>query len=368
VSGPWADRPPGGQARRPSIGWPVPATWLGSVAVTKMPIVSSQRSPSVLSALGLSRRDELLYQRLRPISGHTVRGAARLLQTTVARLEADTRALGELGLVRIERDRVVVPPLAEAVARLVEHEATTAREAGERLDWIAAAVPQLVAATTRPDPSVLSEVQPLDGELSSGGNPLQLLSDLITTSSGDMLWLRPDAWRMPREAAVAEVLAGALATGRRSRAIYPVRALKEAPDVLLARARAGEQIRVVADLETRMFVLGKDHAVLPEPLGYTDEPRVHVRQPAVVAALTMWFDLLWDRAAPVGELDLGEARPDLRRFLLEQLAEGSTDEQIAPRLGVSLRTVRRRVAALMGELGADTRFQAGVEAVRRGWL
>lgn len=306
-----------------------------------MPTVSSQHAPSVLSALGLSRRDELLYQRVRPISGHTVRGAARLLQTTVERLEADSRALRERGLVRLEGDRVVVPPLA---------------------------VPQLVAATTRPDPSVLSDVQPLDGELSSGGNPLQLLTDLITTSSGDMLWLRPDAWRMPREAAVAEVLAEALATGRRSRAIYPVRALQEAPEVLLARARAGEQIRVVADLETRMFVLGKAHAVLPEPLGYTDEPRVHVRQPAVVAALTMWFDLLWDRAAPVGELDLGDARPDLRRFLLEQLAEGSTDEQIAPRLGVSLRTVRRRVAALMGELGADTRFQAGVEAVRRGWL
>jgi hypothetical protein len=30
--------------------------------------------------------------------------------------------------------------------------------------------------------------------------------------------------------------------------------------------------------------------------------------------------------------------------------------------------VRRRVADLMTELGADTRFQAGVEAARRGWI
>ena len=37
-------------------------------------------------------------------------------------------------------------------------------------------------------------------------------------------------------------------------------------------------------------------------------------------------------------------------------------------LGVSLRTVRRRVAQLMAELGAGTRFQAGMEAVRRGLL
>ena len=41
---------------------------------------------------------------------------------------------------------------------------------------------------------------------------------------------------------------------------------------------------------------------------------------------------------------------------------------IARKLGISLRTVRRRMAELMSDLGADTRFQAGVEAVRRGWL
>ena len=67
-------------------------------------------------------------------------------------------------------------------------------------------------------------------------------------------------------------------------------------------------------------------------------------------------------------LDRGEARPDLRRFLLRQLASGAQDEQIARTLGISLRTVRRRVADLLIELGVDSRFQAGVEAVRRGWL
>jgi hypothetical protein len=30
--------------------------------------------------------------------------------------------------------------------------------------------------------------------------------------------------------------------------------------------------------------------------------------------------------------------------------------------------VRRRVAELLDELGAGSRFQAGAEAVRRGWL
>ena len=44
------------------------------------------------------------------------------------------------------------------------------------------------------------------------------------------------------------------------------------------------------------------------------------------------------------------------------------DEQIARELGLSLRTVRRRVAEVLDELGATSRFQAGVEAVRRGWV
>ena len=59
---------------------------------------------------------------------------------------------------------------------------------------------------------------------------------------------------------------------------------------------------------------------------------------------------------------------DMRGFLLQQLAAGAQDEQIARRLGVSLRTVRRRGADLMSELGAESRFQAGVEAAKRGWI
>ena len=110
-----------------------------------------------------------------------------------------------------------------------------------------------------------------------------------------------------------------MATGRRSRAIYPVRALSEAPESLRRGPRLGEQVRVMYEVPTRMFILGDAHAVLPEPLGFADEPRVHVRQRSLVAALTLWFESLWSRATPVAELEQGACRPDLRRFLLEQM-------------------------------------------------
>ncbi|WAC51253.1 hypothetical protein [Frigoribacterium sp. SL97] len=41
---------------------------------------------------------------------------------------------------------------------------------------------------------------------------------------------------------------------------------------------------------------------------------------------------------------------------------------IAGQLGISSRTLRRRLHALFDELGASNRFHAGVEAARRGWV
>jgi DNA-binding NarL/FixJ family response regulator len=41
---------------------------------------------------------------------------------------------------------------------------------------------------------------------------------------------------------------------------------------------------------------------------------------------------------------------------------------IARQLGVSERTVRRRVSDLAEILGAGSRFQIGAQAVRRGWV
>ena len=130
---------------------------------------------------------------------------------------------------------------------------------------LSSAVPHLVASTTRPDPRHVTEVRPLDGELSSGGNPLELLQLMLRTSRGDMLWLRPDAWAMPRESQVSELVGEAMATGRRSRAIYPARALTEAPEALRVRAGLGEQVRIISEVRTRMFIFGDTHAVIPEP-------------------------------------------------------------------------------------------------------
>lgn len=324
--------------------------------------------PSVISALGFSRNADRAYHRVLPQSGRELVWVAASLLQTPEELLRDLAPLRERGIVTLEDSRLFVASPVEVVGRMVASTAESAAAAHARLSAVAEAIPFLSGSNARPGPIDVLDVEPIDGEISSGGQPVELLTALIRESRGDMLWLRPDQFRKPREDAMAHLVGEAIRSGRQSRAIYPVRALSEAPETLRLRSEVGEQIRLLPDLPTRMIIIGTTHVILPEPLGFMDEPRTLVRQQGWVEAMTLWFESMWDRAVP---LDLDGARdsvPDMREFLLEQLASGAQDEQIARRLGVSLRTVRRRVAELLADLGADSRFQAGVEAARRGWL
>ena len=75
-------------------------------------------------------------------------------------------------------------------------------------------------------------------------------------------------------------------------------------------------------------------------------------------------------AAPFGEVRKREEPLSnaTSRQLLQMLAAGATDESAVRRLGLSTRTVRRLMRDFMASTGAASRFQAGVEAGRRGML
>jgi DNA-binding CsgD family transcriptional regulator len=322
---------------------------------------------TVLTALGFSADLDRAYQRLRPQSGRELdRVAAAMLRTPEELLE-ELWPLVDAGVIRIDDGVLVVASPGEVLRAVVSAQADQAERAQRMLDGVASAFSLLAAESSRTPAGDLEDSLPMEGEVATGGDIYGLVRSLVLRGSGDLLWLRPDQWRSPGESRMAALVAEAVAQGRRSRAVYPVRALRDAPDALAGRIAAGEEIRVVPDLPARLLVIGTSHAVLPEPMGYADLPLIVVRQRGVVEALTQWFELLWSRAA-VPDLAPAAPPPDLRRFLLERLAAGAHDEQIARQLGISLRTVRRRVADLLAELGADSRFQAGVEAARRGWL
>ncbi|MDA3628968.1 DNA-binding response regulator [Saccharopolyspora sp. WRP15-2] len=80
------------------------------------------------------------------------------------------------------------------------------------------------------------------------------------------------------------------------------------------------------------------------------------------------FQAIWDTAVDP-DTYLRRNIPDLDadgRVILNALGSGLTDEAAAKQTGLSLRTYRRRVADLMVELEADSRFQAGLRAGELG--
>jgi len=190
---------------------------------------------------------------------------------------------------------------------------------------------------------------------------------LVANTTGELMFLRPDQWFLPTGARMDIAVTTAIAAGRSSRVIYPARVIETNPESVGARARAGELIRVLPEVPTRMAIFGSEAAVLPEIWGTTGGSRLLIRQPAMVSACIAYFDQLWSHAVTTPGFRTELALDD-RTQLLELLSGGAKDEQIARTMGVSLRTVRRRIASLLAELGVDSRFQAGMEAVRRGWL
>jgi DNA-binding CsgD family transcriptional regulator len=92
---------------------------------------------------------------------------------------------------------------------------------------------------------------------------------------------------------------------------------------------------------------------------------VVIREPMLITVFATLFDLAWETAYPIRPMGAAGAADGP---LLDLLSRGLKDEAIARHLGWSLRTVRRRVAGLMDDVGARTRFQLGAEAVRAGRL
>jgi DNA-binding NarL/FixJ family response regulator len=331
-----------------------------------MPLRSGVGSP--LTVLGFTAEQEDLYRVLLRNSGQRLPRLADLLGRPVDVLREEVTALVTSGLVDLRADTVVTSPPDQALGRLISDESRRLQSANDQLEALRSMLPSL-SADHQSAHSPLGN--PVTIEVVDGGDVVELIRSLTVTSSGDLMWLRPDQWRLGVSQEIDDWVIDMVRSGRRSRAIYPARVLEEAPNVVRSRAEAGEHVRILASVPSRVSIMGMSAALMSERWGESSERRLVIRQPPMIAALRLLFESLWDRAMSVpgldGQLHSADRASD-RRLLLDQLAGGAKDEQIARALGLSLRTVRRRVADILDELGVDSRFQAGVEAVRRGWI
>ncbi|MEV5707876.1 helix-turn-helix transcriptional regulator [Actinoallomurus sp. NPDC052274] len=166
-----------------------------------------------------------------------------------------------------------------------------------------------------------------------------------------------------------------LAKGVRTRVIHDRAAVDARPnlDELREGIEAGEEARVVGELPLRMTLIDDQLALLPLRHEHpTSEGMVIVRPSPLLTALSTLSEAVWQQAPPL-ILDSvpGEdpARLDESLVVIAGLlVAGLSDQAVARHLGVSVRTVERRVQRLAAALGAKTRFQAGALAARQGWI
>jgi DNA-binding CsgD family transcriptional regulator len=166
----------------------------------------------------------------------------------------------------------------------------------------------------------------------------------------------------------------ALERGVRYQVIYGTRILQDpaALRMVEACADAGEEARVVPEVPMNLTVVDDRWALLAARSSVAGQNRVAalvVHDSPLLAGLVGVFEVFWRMAVPItGDDVTGSALTPETRRLLSYLSAGLTDESIARELGVSERTVARRISRLQETLGAQTRFQLGVQASRQGWI
>ncbi|MGL5819101.1 MAG: hypothetical protein ACRCYR_16165 [Phycicoccus sp.] len=210
----------------------------------------------------------------------------------------------------------------------------------------------------------LGAVEPISEPLAESMTP-SVVSQLLAESTGFVRSLVLAVDRGPAfEEGTVRANRERIRRGEPQRAIYPASALSSpvATNWMTTWAGIGEDQRLLPQTETEFAVFG-DTAVVAFA-GWDDPAGGYavIRDPLVIRLYTAYFDIAWKHAIPAPTVARGKSG-DPR--LVELLELGMKDEAIARHLGVSLRTVRRRVATLMAVNGVDTRFQLGSALARR---
>ena len=180
-------------------------------------------------------------------------------------------------------------------------------------------------------------------------DPICLYPDLTILST----IVAPDVARVRAETGVSTVL----------RAILPaaVCAVPASLPTLTLLQDAGVQIRTLGRVPNWMYVDDGNYASVP--VTWTEHPPnsiLIIRHPTVVSALAYVAETHWALALPYSA-DAEGWEPVLRL-----LAQGLSDRAIGAALGISQRTVQRRITEAMDALGAGSRFELGFAFGRGG--
>jgi DNA-binding CsgD family transcriptional regulator len=138
----------------------------------------------------------------------------------------------------------------------------------------------------------------------------------------------------------------------------------------------GEEARTLPHLPVRLAIVDRATAVCPlvrdDEAGIGEPTAAIIGRGQLLDALLALFESHWEAATPVklqpDEAEEGEGLDGSERFLLSLMVAGVPDKSIASQLGISRRTVQRRLDRMMALAGVDTRTGLAYQAAMRKWL
>ena len=164
------------------------------------------------------------------------------------------------------------------------------------------------------------------------------------------------------------------------RVVYEGRSLQAEPPERWEHlgSTPGETGRILPRLPFKLLIADDDAALVGLAGAAGQGEALVVRGSLLVDAFVRLFELQWELALPVADVARGgddgadglggDVLTEVERRLVAMLSSGMTDEAMARAIGLSHRTVQRRLADLARRVGAEGRFQLGVQAARRGWV
>lgn len=164
------------------------------------------------------------------------------------------------------------------------------------------------------------------------------------------------------------------------RVVYEGRSLQAEPPERWEHlgSTPGETGRILPRLPFKLLIADDDAALVGLAGAAGQGEALVVRGSLLVDAFVRLFELQWELALPIADVARGggdgadglggDVLTEVERRLVAMLSSGMTDEAMARAIGLSHRTVQRRLADLARRVGAAGRFQLGVQAARRGWV
>ncbi|MBA8887121.1 sugar-specific transcriptional regulator TrmB [Dokdonella fugitiva] len=313
-----------------------------------------------LDAMGVTPLEERAYRLLLRHDGLPPAEIARRLDLTPRRAAAVLRALGERGMVSHTPDR---PPRYFAAPPDVAVEALIAasqRDEERRQQRARAAIATLGAAGVG---AVVRDERLV--EILGPSATAQLFVHMHRTVREELLSLTRRPMLISNIAEPDHLLFDALSRGVRCRALIDSDLLSMPgwTEHMRDNAARGEECRIAASLPFKLVIADRRMAIIPLDLERPDGPVLLVRPSSLLDALCEIFDMLWRAATPYTVAHDEDA--GTRDALLSLLTSGLNDKAIQLELGISHRTLARRISGLMKELGAATRCQLGFLAAQR---